>query len=95
MSHAAAIRRVLNWPIAYFNAEQEAQAQAALDALLAENQRLRDALEGWLLFVLEYVADPEASAHIAANEELAVLTVERTPSATQTLEDVSPDGAAE
>jgi hypothetical protein len=43
--HADTVRRVLDWPIAYYNEEQEVEARAALDALLAEHQRLRDALE--------------------------------------------------
>jgi hypothetical protein len=66
------------------------------DALVTENQQLRDALEGWLLFVMEYVGDPEASAHIAANKELAILTTEPraaldgTPSEDPPIEDL-PD----
>ncbi len=44
-SHADTIRVVLDWPIAYYNEEQEQMARKALVALLAENERLREALE--------------------------------------------------
>ncbi len=40
MSHADTIRIVLDWPMAYYNEEQEQLARKALDALLVENQRL-------------------------------------------------------
>jgi hypothetical protein len=43
--HADTIRRVLNWPMAYYNETESAAAWDALDVLVAENQQLRGALE--------------------------------------------------
>jgi hypothetical protein len=84
VSHADTIRSYLG----HRGAHDYSTTLRALDALLAENQRLRDALAAIITYCATLGATPERVADARA-------ALDGTPSATQTLEDPQPTGAAE
>jgi hypothetical protein len=78
----------------WFRPQEIEDAHAALDALLAEIQQLREALKR-IAASPETLEDDYGSDLYRAVRRYARAALDGTPSATQTLEDVQPTGAAE
>jgi hypothetical protein len=99
MSHADTIRDFIDGAKGQVYPTKTESVVAALDAMEAENQQLRDALEALRseLHAIRANAESWHGDDVAKGRALAVISrwatdaLDGTPSATQTLEDVFPD----